>query len=113
MLSQERTLNSRLFVVDAGLDAAVLRAKYPDRSRFAIVGGQVSPSWMANDHGGMVTGVNVESITVPLQFRSVFDEALKHSERRYDSDTPLSPFAVSVAYGKRLEPWILAATKGQ
>lgn len=113
MLSQERTSNSRLFVVDAGLDAAALRAEYPDRSRFAIVGGQVSPSWMANDRGGMVTGVNVDSITVPLQFRPVFDEALKSPEPRYDSDTRLPPFLVSVAYGQRLEPWIVAASKGQ
>ncbi len=35
---------SRLFVIDAGLDAGALRAKYADRSRYAIVRGRVRPT---------------------------------------------------------------------
>jgi len=110
-LSRERTLYSRLFVVDAGLDAAALRAKYPDRSRYAIVHGRVSPSWMGKDHGGIVSGVDAESITVPLEYRRIFADARASAVSVHDPDAPPPPFVVSVAFGRRLEPWIMAASR--
>lgn len=51
-LEEERDANSRLFVIDAGLDGAVLRARYSDRNRFAVVRGQIRPTWNA-DQGTM------------------------------------------------------------
>ena len=110
-LARERMRGSRLFVVDAGLDAGALRAKYPDRSRYAIVSGRIAPSWSREHRGGMVSAVSVDSITVPLEYRPVFAEALDRAAGRYDPDAPLTPYLVSVAFGRRLEPWILAATR--
>jgi len=40
---REATENSRLFVVDAGLDREVLRSKYPDKAHYLIVRGQIRP----------------------------------------------------------------------
>ena len=40
----EETINSRLFVIDAGIDMQKLRSTYPDRTRHAIVHGLISPS---------------------------------------------------------------------
>ena len=43
-LAREENSNSRLFVIDAGLDARLLREKYPDRSRFLLLRGTVRPA---------------------------------------------------------------------
>ena len=43
-LTQEENTSSRLFVIDAGLDAHALRQKYPDRTRFMLLHGTVRPS---------------------------------------------------------------------
>ena len=41
-LVREENESSRLFVIDAGLDSAALRTKYPDRARYAIVQGVIT-----------------------------------------------------------------------
>jgi hypothetical protein len=41
----ERKTHSRLFLVDAGLDPAALRARYPDRSMYLILPASVSASY--------------------------------------------------------------------
>ena len=112
MLKREQAQNSRLFVVDAGLDAAALRAKYPDRSRFAILRGQVRPGWQrdsnANTLTGMVSALSVAGLNVPPAMRRVFEGA---SADRGDSEKSLVRYDVDVAVGKRLEPWITAAVR--
>jgi hypothetical protein len=90
--------DTRLFVVDAGLDGAALRAKYPDRSRYAIVRGQVAPASARNrhaaDHAGYVSHLSVAAINVPLGFRGAFAGAAHETV---------------IAFGKRREPWIVEA----
>ena len=112
-LEREERAGSRLFVVDAGLDRAALRALYPDRARYAIVRGAVRPQVVGPDTAlrldGYVTELPADRINVPRSFRTVFD-----SVRRIATppDEPVSsPFSVSVAFGRRLEPWITAADR--
>jgi Domain of unknown function (DUF4824) len=109
-LEWETSRSSRLFVVDAGLDPEALRAKYPDRGRYAIVRGEVRP-WILNPKddkaAGYVSSVSVPSINVPLRLRKVFGDA-KLSE--YEPG-PRTPFEATVAYGKRFEPWLVEATR--
>lgn len=105
--------NSRLFVIDAGLDLGALRAKYPDRTKYAVVRGQVRPRLINNNRKtrllGYISALSIDQITVPLDFRPVFEPILK-AGRSYSSNTAL-PYEVSVAFGKRLEPWITAAQR--
>jgi hypothetical protein len=98
----ERTTSSQLFCIDAGLDRSELRQKYPDRSQYAIVGAQIQPH--LSDHRGhwsvigTMHGVRIDSINVPLVYREVFGvETDPH-------------FDVTIAWGRRLEPWIVNAT---
>jgi hypothetical protein len=103
-LQREEYEWSRLFIIDAGLDQASLRQRYPDRSRYAIVHGAVRPFVLrvgaAAKIYGRVTAVRCLSIHVPLQFRgSVPVTGKQHS-------------TVEVAFGRRLEPWILSARVG-
>jgi hypothetical protein len=96
-LQDEKEKNSRLFIVDAGLDAAALRAKYPDRKRFAIVHGKV---WLRDwGAGSEPVGGSAEldggRLNVPLQFHPAIVR-----EKGYE---------LGVAFGRRLEPWVTAA----
>lgn len=99
---REAQTNSRLFVVDAGLDLPKLRAAYPDRARYAIVHGLIRPQVRKEKNAMRITG-NISElfaghINVPLDYRQVFETA--------------APYEVTVAFGKRLEPWVVAASGG-
>ncbi len=97
----EQSQGSRLFVIDAGLDVQKLRAAYPDRTRYAIVHGLIRPATMQIKNesriGGYITDVHANSINVPFAYRQVFNNA--------------EPYEVTVAFGKRLEPWLVSASK--
>lgn len=98
-LAREENENSRLFVVDAGLDAKVLRGRYPDRTRYAIVRGQVRPPWEGGRNEanarGYVNAVSIATINVPYEFRELL--AGKTGKER---------FSATVPFGQRMEPWI-------
>lgn len=108
-LKQETEENSRLFAVDAGLDLASLRAKYPDRSRFLIVHGKVG-LWAygprkADEAQGHVYGVINDTINVPLELRRLFEKEGEQVTRGRATST--APFQATVAFGQRLEPWLV------
>jgi len=109
-LARRLELESRLFVVDAGLDRDALRNRYPDRSHYAIVRGSVRPriegEGAAAELYGSITALRCESINVPLQFR----DSVPQSVNPFDSTRAPRPFQVTVAFGRRLEPWVIAAS---
>lgn len=114
-LDRERNTNSRLFVVDAGLDAAMLRAKYPDRGHYAIVNGRIR---MISTNGdakpqlaGYIDAVSNDQISVPLEFRNAFGPDVL-TERDYGKGLK-TPVGVTLVFGKRFEPWITAASRGK
>lgn len=117
-LQSEEHERSRLFIVDAGLDEDQLRQRYPDRAHYAICRGNVHPFVMRETGSaklyGSVTAVRCESINVPLQFRAAvpldgpsnaMTVALTRAQKK-------RPFTVQVAFGRRLEPWIMSAHAG-
>ncbi|HET9451700.1 MAG TPA: DUF4824 family protein, partial [Aggregicoccus sp.] len=95
------------FVVDAGRDAGQLRSRYPDRGRYAIVAGKVGASWRSPAGKprltGTVNGLLIPELTVPRDLRAVIE-----SQERRPGEAPGHPvrFEATVAYGKRLEPWL-------
>lgn len=111
-LYQEERMNSRLFVVDAGHDAVSLRATYTDRHRYAIVRGKIQPQVVDINHkpklAAYITGLSIAEINVPAIYRQIF-EPLRESTLTNQYGVAVSPFEVSVAFGKRLEPWITEA----
>lgn len=110
-LVRERTANSRLFAVDAGKDIAMLRAQYPDRERYAIVRGSVRMQWLSGKSprwGGYIAEIANDRVHVPLEFQPAIQmPQTPRGESRSDAGVP---FQATVAFGKRLEPWILAAS---
>ena len=110
-LEEAAATGSRLFAVDAGLDADALRSHYPDRTKYAIVRGRVMP-W--TDPGGArrgaISSLLVEEINVPYEDRPVFEGAARRF--RYGAQRPPNVrYEVTVAFGRRLEPSIVAAKR--
>ncbi len=97
-LKHERETSSRLFVVDAGTDLAALRARYPNRSQYAIVRGKVRiyRASRGKAPAGFVAGVSITSVHVPVEMHG----ALRR-EGAYEA---------TVAFGRRLEPWLTSVS---
>jgi len=110
-LAREEREYSRLFVIDAGRDAAALRVRYPDRDHYAILRGRIRPQLIESNKvrpylSGYVVGPSIDEVNVPLAYRKIF-EPLKNTRRNpYGVPAPGGVYAVSVAFGRRLEPWI-------
>jgi hypothetical protein len=109
-LQREEKASSRLFAIDAGLDRAALRAKYPDRGRYLILKATLRPRLDTRERTTRVTGyvsdLAVSRINVPHALRPTLEPALRkpwRSERE-----PGARFEASLAVGQRLEPWIEA-----
>lgn len=100
-MPQEPRPLTRLVAVDAGTDAAELRRRYPDATRFAIVHGTVHLSHErrkgASYLRGIITNIHVRRLNVPLPHRRVLEGVQPGSAARY---------TVSLAFGSRQEPWI-------
>lgn len=108
-LIREQQANSRLFVIDAGIDHGDLRARYTDRSRYIIARGQVrimveSRAGEKSGINGYIQGVSIEGVNVPLEYRHVLDPFL--ANRRIPGPDALPRYAVKLNVGRRLEPWI-------
>ena len=108
-LAREESKASRLFVVDAGRDSQALRARHPDRGRYAIVAGKLrSAHFRDRVAAGHVAGVLVDSIHVPLEWRGAFEAA---QAARPGPGTAEPGYEVALAHGRRLEPWIVSAKR--
>jgi hypothetical protein len=118
-IKREETRNSRLFAVDAGLDGAALRAKYPDRTRYAIVTGKVRPvqSVKGEKLQGYIAEIHNTRVNVPREmmpggpasFR-LPPSAIRHpAETTVPADGPA--FEATIAFGRRFEPWLVEARK--
>jgi hypothetical protein len=103
---------SRLFAVDAGVDAGELRRRHPDRARFLILPAVLDLNVIpASDPEadephpprleGAVTEVRTSSIHVPLAHRPVLDAV-----RGTEPERGAPRYAVTLAVGSRHRPWI-------
>ncbi len=104
-LAREEHSNSRLFVVDAGLDAGLLRQKYPDRSRFLLLRGTVRPT--LRDRGqttqatGYISRLSTSRIHIPHALSGPLESA-----RAIGEPGGGDRFSADILVGQRLEPWI-------
>lgn len=102
--------NSRLFAIDAGLDRAALRAKYPDRTRYMIVPGSVRPVIHGDNKkpylSGHVHGLGAGEVNIPFAMRSTITALLNEKPTTRPERGPR--FEARLATGRRLESWITA-----
>lgn len=107
-LREMETASTRLYVVDAGLDENALRARYPDRSRYALVHGRIAaPAGTAEAarRRGEVHAVDVGPIHVPPPLRQRLAVHLARAEAGGELQ-----FSAPVAFGRRFEPWLDSLT---
>jgi len=106
-LEQQELKDTRLFVVDAGLDARALRARYPDRAHYAIVHGSVAigvdTSGPRPTLYGRIAALRCANINVPQRWHATLPATFE------PFGAPRAPFQVVLAFGQRLEPWIVSA----
>lgn len=110
-LKRERITGSRLFAIDAGLDPKKLREKYGDRTRFIITKGLVKARYNYKNKRKEVFGhiikLSIKKIHVPLKYRKKFDSILiRDKSKKNEFESP--HYEVELAYGSRLEPWIVS-----
>ncbi|WP_339460334.1 DUF4824 family protein [Pseudomonas sp. EA_105y_Pfl2_R69] len=128
-LAYEQQRASRLLVVDVGVDRQALRARYPDRTRYAIVRGiiqvqvsSVAAEWTGEgddprpDHlrwtwqlGGSAETPGVQSLNLSRRWHARFASLPQQGEQSgVDYPGYHKLFSAEVAFGRRLEPWVVA-----
>lgn len=110
-LKGEERENSRLVVIDAGLNRETLRTAHTDRAHYAIVRGRIQPVAADRTHKprGHIVDLSVDEVNVPASFRGVIGDARPLQQR--EPAGPVARYDVTVQFGQRLEPWITAASK--
>ena len=113
-LEAERISESRLFAIDAGLDAGKLRQQYPDRSKFIIMRGIVDLECRSEKKKrvvvGRITDIRIDKINAPLSYRKLFD-SIQAQDKSGKREQKGPRYKVEVAYGSRFEPWIQRVDK--
>jgi hypothetical protein len=107
-LRDEQQHHSRLFVVDVGIDRDALRARHPDRSRYAIVHGTLRPYWLPGEPGTLDAyfgGLSTTDINVSQR---IVDDA---DLRSLGIDSHARPALFTIAFGRRLEPMVEAVVR--
>jgi len=109
-LYNEQIYNSRLFVIDAGLDKLNLRNTYPDTSKYLLMKALIRPTWSRfgdeEEWKGTITDLLVGTINVPLEYRAIF-EPLEEIQLRRNRNRLVPRYKVHLAFGKRAEPWVI------
>lgn len=127
-LNYEQHRASRLLVVDVGLDQQALRARYPDRARYAIVrssievqASSVASKWPGEGEdlrphsqrwtwqlGGSADTPGIQSLNLPQRWHATFDSLPQLGEQPgVDYPGHHKLFSAEVAFGRRLEPWFV------
>ena len=114
-LQHEQRKASRLFVIDAGLDTQTLRQRYPDTARNIVLRGTVRARVNQQDDDqwvvqGLVEEIAVTRVNIPREYRSVFEPFMINNAGNRDRDPS---YQVTLAYGKRLEPWVEEVMSGE
>jgi len=100
---------SRLYPVDASFDLDKLKEKYNKQGSYIIMPGTTKIGYNYRDGKkdvyGYISGLSVEYIHVPIEFRKIFDSL--QEKKSPDRWKPMPPrYKVKLTYGKRYEPWI-------
>jgi hypothetical protein len=127
LLALDRVMRSRLFPVDAGLDLESLRRRYPDPSRHLVVRGIVSLAVIRPEGGparlDSILEVLPDKVHVPVGIRPLllpflaretqeqaFERERKEGEAAWPAPAPPRYRAV-LAFGRRLEPWLVSVSR--
>lgn len=115
LLKVDGTLRSRLVPVDAGRDFATLRARHPDRTRYAILPGRLQVVARKGGKRSPVFQLENAEISVPLADKANLESLIRfRNEDEWTAHLMEAPkpqlqeprYRVQFCIGTRLEPWI-------
>ncbi len=107
-LRAEAANSSRLFAVDLGPDPDILRSRYPDRSRYAIVPSEVRLyQYSASPPYSVLQHLLVDRVLVPRDLRHVIEDLHGNGFLRRPSGEDPPRYRVALRFGQRHEPWIV------
>ena len=125
VLAIDRAMRSRLFPVDAGVDADALQRRYGDRRRHAVVAGSLRPKVVQPENGvptlsGDLLDLVVNRVHVSRRLRrhleaflpeETWEEVETRERREAESGWPLPTpprYRATLALGRRYEPWLVS-----
>ncbi len=115
--SAVNSTRTRLYVVDAGEEARLLRKRYPDNQRFVITRGVVRVRLEERDLqdgtplpeprvGGWIGSVVPDQVFVPQPFSQLLQPLRTHDVEPKEKPASEPRFTALVRWGKRYEPWV-------
>jgi hypothetical protein len=111
-LYELKVSETRLYVIDAGLDQQALVKKYEGRNNTLFAHGEISVSLADKHLTGHIRELYIPEVHVPLPYSEQLSVLTKDRAYFEYGETIIPPrYQVSLNIGKRLEPWIDSVSK--
>lgn len=102
-----KVAESRLFVIDVGLDKTSLLEKYNDKSKYLLLAGELRVIRNNNQLTASIRRLYIPRIHVPLPESELISKLTAERLFYQYNKEPIEPrFEIRLNIGKRLEPWI-------
>jgi len=110
-LTRLKVSQTRLYVIDAGVDLQALAERYADSNQYLFVRGDIDLGWSDDAVTGRIERVYVQQVHVPLPYSQQL-AGLTNGKSFYTYNAePIPPrYQVQLNIGNRLEPWIAAVS---
>lgn len=111
-LTRLKVTQSRLYVVDAGLDVQALIDKYAGNNNYLLARGEIGLGWNEDDVSGRISQLYIRQVHVPLPLSEQLVTLANREAYASNRNSSIPPrYKVRLNIGKRLEPWIESVTK--
>ncbi len=111
-LTRLKVSQSRLYVVDAGLDVQALIGKYAGNNNYLLARGEIGLGWNEDDVSGRISQLYIRQVHVPLPLSEQLVTLANGEAYASNRNSSIPPrYKVRLNIGKRLEPWIESVTK--
>ena len=111
-LTRLKVTQSRLYVVDAGLDVQALIDKYAGNNNYLLARGEIGLGWNEDDVSGRIIQLYIRQVHVPLPLSEQLVTLANGEAYASNRNSSIPPrYKVRLNIGKRLEPWIESVTK--
>lgn len=106
-LTRMKVSQTRLYMIDAGLDVQALAKKYSEKNKYLFVRGEIGVRWINDRIVGHVRRLYIDQLHVPLPYSQQLAVLTKGEGYNNRGAQPIPPrYQVQLKVGKRLEPWI-------
>lgn len=111
-LTRLKVTQSRLYVVDAGLDVQALMDKYAGKNNYLLARGVIGLGWNEDDVSGRISELYIRQVHVPLPLSEQLVTLANGEAYASNRNSSMPPrYKVRLNIGKRLEPWIESVTQ--